>query len=225
MARTDDGVSQRAALIITIIVLIVLALVVWKVDGMKIIVGASPNYHIPQEGWLSLKQSDLDITDAQNWRRLFAPASLDAILAEHVFEHLEPCGAVKAAGLCYQYLKRGGYLRIAVPDGLHTQAPYIEWVRPQGTGEKFLSYFRTRAEVEHKILFNYQTLARLLRSVGFRVRLLEWFDERGQFHKQAWRSVDGDIRLAHGRFWSETISMFVGAQYTSLIVDAVKLSK
>lgn len=188
----------------------------------RIIVGASPTYHVGQAGWLSLAQSDLDITDLSNWRRLFRPSSLDAILAEHVFEHLTPEGARKAASLCYHFLARGGYLRVAVPDGFHFDLRYVEWVRPGGSGESFLSAFRTRAEREHQILFNYRTITRLFENAGFDVTLLEWFDEFGRLHKRPWNPEQGDIRLAHNRFWSGVLSIACGAPYTSLILDAVK---
>jgi len=44
---------------------------------------------------------------------------LDAILAEHVWEHLTKEEALIAALTCYRYIKNGGYLRVAVPDGPH----------------------------------------------------------------------------------------------------------
>jgi predicted SAM-dependent methyltransferase len=189
---------------------------------MKIIVGKSPTFHLYQTGWFSLPQSELDVTDARQWARLFAPASLDAILAEHVWEHLKPELAATATRNCYNYLKRGGYMRIAVPDGFHPNPAYIEWVRPGGSGESFLKGVRTSAELDHQILFNYRTLTKLLQDAGFTVRLLEWFDEHGRFHQLPRDDAHGKVRLGRGYFYSDILSLIVGAPYTSLIADAIK---
>jgi predicted SAM-dependent methyltransferase len=189
---------------------------------VKLIIGASPKFHIPQRGWLSLKQSELDVTDARAWARLFAPNSLDAILAEHVWEHLRPELVETATRNCYAYLKRGGYMRCAVPDGFNPHTNYIEWVRPGGRGERFLQGVRTQAELDHQSLFNYRTLSKIFQGVGFKVRLLEWYDERRQFHKLPRSDVHGRVSLGHGYLWSGVLSLVVGAPYTSLIIDAVK---
>lgn len=61
---------------------------------MKLIIGAGG---ITQPGWLSLEETDLDITQADQWAAHFAPNSLDAIFAEHVWEHLTLNEALDAA--------------------------------------------------------------------------------------------------------------------------------
>ena len=55
-------------------------------------------------------------------------------MAEHVWEHLSEADARAANRLCFRYLKPGGVLRLAVPDGLHPDPGYIDEVRPGGTG-------------------------------------------------------------------------------------------
>jgi predicted SAM-dependent methyltransferase len=189
---------------------------------MRIVVGASPSFHILQSGWLSLQENQLDVTDARQWARLFRPESLDAVLAEHVWEHLKPELLQQATQNVFDYLKRGGYARIAVPDGFHPNARYIEWVRPGGSGERFLKGVRTQAELDHQSLFNYRSLANLFRSVGFKVRLLEWFDEYGNFYQLPRNDAFGKVRLGHNYLWSNLLSVIVGAPYTSLVIDAVK---
>lgn len=176
---------------------------------MKAIVGAG---NTSQIGWISLQKTDLDIRDSASWQRMFQPNSLDAILAEHVLEHLTIEEAKQAVSNAFQYLKPNGYFRIAVPDGFHPEPDYIRWVAPVigWNGD------------DHKTLFNYQNLTRLLQSVGFNVYLLEWFDEFGRFNKQTWFQQSGVISRAKNTSWSSLISFIIGADYTSLIVDAVK---
>jgi len=177
---------------------------------MKIVVGAGST-HYP--GWLSLQQSELDLTDSNGWARLFRPASLSAILAEHVIEHLTVEQTCQAFKLCYRYLKPGGYLRIAVPDGFHTSRAYYEWVRPGGiwNGD------------DHKQLLNYKSLARLLCRANFRVLLREYFDETGNLHAPGFDQSHGNIRRSHQNPYSIILGLAVSARYTSLVCDAFKV--
>jgi predicted SAM-dependent methyltransferase len=106
--------------------------------------------------------------------------------------------------------RSGRHLRIAVPDGLHPDPKYIDHVKPGGTGPGC---------EDHQVLYTYRTLVGLLEAAGFEVRLLEWFDEEGQFHFREWDPDDGlvcrstryDERNAHDP-----------TAYTSIIADAVK---
>jgi predicted SAM-dependent methyltransferase len=152
----------------------------------------------------------LNLLSEGDWLRYLKKGSLDAILAEHVWEHLAPEESVIAAKNCFTFLKPGGYLRVAVPDGFHPDADYVESVRPGGSG---------CGAGDHKVLYTYDRFRDLFSSVGFDVILLEYFDERGKFHCQEWSSGDGfverskrfDSRNADGRL-----------SYTSIILDARK---
>ena len=93
---------------------LVFGTVKWK----RIIVGAQSTR---QFGWIPLQQYDLDIRDERNWARRFSPNSLNAVLAEHVLEHLTYDEAAEAARNCFRYLKPDGYFRVAVPDGFHPE--------------------------------------------------------------------------------------------------------
>jgi predicted SAM-dependent methyltransferase len=177
---------------------------------MKIIVGAGRTY---QPGWTSLEQSELDITNRFQWARRFAPASLDAVLAEHVFEHLTVEEGYTAARNCFEYLKRGGYLRVAVPDGLHPVPNYIKWVEPV-TGWN---------GDDHKVLYDYHSLSGLLIKAGFNVRILECWDENGDFRINEWSQADGNISRCLNHYWTQCfLNSVVGTQYTSVIIDAFK---
>lgn len=186
---------------------------------LRVIVGAGA---VVRDGWLSLQHADLDITDARQWARLFAPGSLDAILCEHVLEHLSVDEARAAVDNFRRYLRRGGYVRCAVPDGYHASPQYLSWVAPGGPGERLLNSFRVD-EPPHKVLWNWRTLSALFVPAGFAVILCEWFDDAGRFHKGEWSAEHGYIRRRAGAAWSGVLSLVVGAPYTSLIVDAVKL--
>jgi predicted SAM-dependent methyltransferase len=176
---------------------------------MRLVVGAGSTEY---RGWHSYQQRQLDLTKPDQWARRFRPGSVDAILAEHVFEHLTPLQAFIAARICYHYLKPGGYLRIAVPDGFHPDRRYIEWVRPGGIWNPH----------DHKILFNYWTLTSLLTKVGFGVRLIEFWDEKGRLIANTWNPEQGNIRRSYHNVYSMILSLIIGARYTSLIVDAIK---
>ena len=47
---------------------------------------------------------------------LFPLEVIDSIMAEHVFEHLNTIDTIYALKLLTKYLKKYGYIRIAVPD-------------------------------------------------------------------------------------------------------------
>ncbi len=173
----------------------------------RLILGASGT---SMPGWHHTDQRYLDLLKPAQWRRLFEPGTIDGLLAEHVWEHLTPEAAVAAARTCHTYLAPGAALRVAVPDGLHPDPAYIEWVRPGGTGA---------GADDHKLLYDYRSFSRVFEQAGFRIELLEYFDEHGVFHGGEWshergfvgRSARYDARNAGGKL-----------AYTSLILDAVK---
>jgi predicted SAM-dependent methyltransferase len=187
----------------------------WKIRNLarasrapRVVVGSSGFF---DQGWIPTDIDALNLLRPRDWRRCFAKDSLAAILAEHVWEHLTVDEGIIAARHCYQHLKPGGYFRIAVPDGLHPDAAYIEHVRPGGVG---------CGADDHKVLYTYQTLREVLGKAGFdTVELLEYFDESGQFHDTDWRPEDGMIRRSK-RFDQRNADGSL--TYTSLIVDAKK---
>lgn len=189
--------------------------------SMKIIVGAG---NTSQAGWHSLERNQLDIRDGAQWARLFRPNTLDAILSEHVLEHLTLREAHTAATNIYNYLKRGGYWRIAVPDGFNRNPSYQNWNHPLGNGQKLMRWFvYAPNEPCHQVMYNYHGLTHLLSSVGFSVRLLEWCDERGQFHRSIWSQKQGEVRRSFGHPYLAKVMPWTGVYNTSLIVDAIKV--
>jgi predicted SAM-dependent methyltransferase len=174
--------------------------------SLRIVVGSS---RIPVEGWIESEQSFLDLVDSGTWERYFRPDSIDAILAEHVWEHLDPHAGGVAASTCFRYLRPGGYLRIAVPDGHHPDPAYIKEVEPGGTG---------CGASDHKVLYTAESLTTLLSGTGFEPRLLEYFDANGVFHEAPWDPAAGMIRRSR-RFDPRNRRRLA---YTSLITDAFK---
>lgn len=181
---------------------------IWRLrDDLKIIIGASTT---KQEGWISTDYPLLDLTDGRTFAALFDPGSVSNFLSEHVWEHLSLEDGAKAVSNCFVYLKQGGLLRIAVPDGFHSDSDYIAQVKPGGYGP---------GADDHKVLYNYRTLTALLENAGYKVRLLEWFDEQGKFHHEDWNVEDGLIRRST-RF--DPRNSATPTAYTSLIIDASK---
>ena len=171
---------------------------------LKLIIGAGSTRY---PGWIATDLPAFDIRQRSDWAALFQPASIDRMLAEHVFEHLTAAQLGAFLSMARAYLKPAGVIRIAVPDGYHPDAAYIERVRPGGSGE---------GAQDHKLLYNCDQLASLIRAQGYQCRLLEHFDASGRFQRREWRAEDGfvlrsakhDPRNAGGKL-----------AYTSLIVD------
>ena len=174
---------------------------------VRLIIGASGT-KLP--GWHETDQRYLDLLRPSDWERFFAPASVAGIFAEHVWEHLTPADALRAADTCHRFLATGACLRVAVPDGLHPDPAYIDGVRPGGTGA---------GADDHKVLYDYRSLSRVFETAGFQVELLEYFDETGTFHREDWSDERG--RVARSSRYDRRNAGGTLA-YTSLILDAVK---
>jgi predicted SAM-dependent methyltransferase len=174
---------------------------------VRIIVGACDDRY---EGWIATNKAVLDLLREADWAYLFQSKLIDAILAEHVWEHLDGRAALVAAQNCFTYLKPGGYIRVAVPDGLHPDEDYIDRVKPGGWGE---------GSDDHHVLYTYRTLEAVFALVGFETRWLEYFDERGTFHYQEWSPADGMI-MRSSRYDNRNRTRELA--YTSIILDARK---
>jgi len=180
---------------------------VQSASPLRIVCGASGYV---EGGWIRTEVEYLNLLDEEHWRRAFAENSIDAILAEHVWEHLTPEQARTAASNCLRYLRPGGYLRVAVPDGYHPDPAYIEQVGVGGSGP---------GAADHKVLYNCDTLRELLEGVGFQVEMLEYFDSAGQFHSTDWNPAAGKVWRSK-RF--DKRNRDGALHYTSLIADARK---
>ena len=72
---------------------------------MKIIIGAG-NTLI--DGWKITQETELNLLKKKDFEKQFEYESIEAILAEHVWEHMTKEEGIIAAINCYQFLKPGG---------------------------------------------------------------------------------------------------------------------
>lgn len=174
---------------------------------LKLVIGASG---ICDAGWVKTNIDYLNLLNPGHWESHFRENQIDAMLAEHVWEHLTADEGYSAAQRCFKYLRPGGYLRAAVPDGFHQKNEYIECVRPGGIGA---------GADDHKILYNHASFADIFEKAGFRVYLLEYFDSERKFHYADWSPSDGKINRSM-RFDKRNPNGLLN--YTSIILDAYK---
>ena len=179
-----------------------------RAEPRRVCLGASTIHY---RGWVSTDVDTLDITSEADWGAVFEGRQADAMVAEHVFEHIPVDGIPTALRLCTAHLKPGARLRIAVPDARRTDERYTRENIPPTSG--------------HTIYFDVESLSAAIREAGMEPSALEWFDADGVFQRREWRPEDGmirrswrfdrqsDFRIEHR---GETL------HYTSLIVDAIK---
>lgn len=186
-------------------------------ERKRIVIGAWDRYN---PGWIPTQKDFLNLVEPEDWERFFHPDSVDAMLAEHVWEHLTQEEGLGAARTCFKYLRPGGYLRVAVPDGLHPDPAYLEVVKAGALVPN-----------DHKVLYTYRTLRELFQTSGFRVQLYEYFDETGTFHYQDWDETAGKIwrskRYDPRNKDRRLLSVYPGSLedylgYSSIVLDAFK---
>lgn len=175
-------------------------------DPRKIIIGAGD---VPcPTSWVATNFEELDVESREDWKFLLGYKRLDNILSEHTFEHLR--APWKAAKNMFEFLKPGGRVRVAVPDGFFPNPEYINEVKPGGTGF---------GADDHVWLWNYMILSDLFKKEGFEIELVEYFDENGEFHQKAWSADEGMIRRSRNHDDRNTEEEI---KYTSLIIDCIK---
>lgn len=178
-----------------------------KNDGaLQIIIGSAKTKY---ENWLATNIESLDILKVSSFESLLGEKRVDRFLAEHVFEHIHYDDAIVGLKNCNRFMKPGGTIRIAVPDGFHPNPDYINMVKPGGYGW---------GSDDHKLLYTYESLSRVLEEAGFTVRLLEYYDEAGEFHYNDWKSEDGHVMrsMRYDKRFHEPLG------YSSLIIDGIK---
>lgn len=171
---------------------------------IKVVIGAASTAY---PDWLSTDIPILDALDSAQWSYIF-PRSIEKILAEHVVEHWAEADFRLFLRTVKAFLSKGGYVRIAVPDGYHPDPGYIDYVKPGGTGI---------GADDHKVLYNYTTITRVLSEERYDFELLEYFDEKGIFHQSPWKAEDGFVARSAD---FDSRNKEKALSYTSLIVDA-----
>ena len=151
---------------------------------MRVIIGAGKT---TLDGWVSTQESELNLLKRTDFEKMFSAERPQALLAEHVWEHMTLEEGCLAAKNCFDYLADGGYLRVAVPDKNFRNEWYQNMVKVGGNGDPGHPAFT------HKIVYDYRTFAQVFKQAGFEVELLEWCDENGDFHYKYWNEEDGRI--------------------------------
>jgi predicted SAM-dependent methyltransferase len=180
-------------------------------NEIKVVIGAG-EYNKGAD-WIHTQEEDLSLLNEEDWKDRFYPESISVILSEHVWEHLTYEEGKKAAKICFKYLKSTGYIRCAVPDGYFPDEEYQNGVKIGGPGPK------NHPAASHKIIHNYKTLKSMFEDAGFRVELLEYCDEKGEFNFNNWDEKKGLIYRSK-RFDHRNKDGQLG--FVSLIVDAIK---
>lgn len=201
-----------------------------KQTTKKIVIGASTTNF---DGWLSTDKDVLDVTNQKNWAKYFKKSSIDNLLAEHMFEHLTYNQTRTALQLCKKYLKKGGCLRIAVPDANHPSRYVYNLTKPGGIDP---------GADDHKIFFDIEIVKRLAAEFNFELKLLEYFDEKGFFFQQKFNFNNGyisrcsknykgrftnsneELQKLHDSLPPENLKQFkqLNITYTSLLFDLIK---
>jgi len=177
---------------------------------MKIIIGAGRTAF---DGWISTQQEQLDLLNPASFARFLDGELADAMLAEHVWEHMSQEDGLTAAKNCFAALKPGGYIRCAVPDANFRNERYQNLIQIGGPGPK------DHPAYTHRSLYNYKTFRDVFMQAGFCVELLEYCDEDGRFHYQFWNDADGHIGRSL-RF--DTRNSGGAIENVSIIIDAKK---
>ncbi len=181
-------------------------------DEIRVVIGAG-EYAQNNPGWLHTQEHELNLLNRADWERRFSLQSVSIILAEHVWEHLTFEEGIQAAKICFDFLKPGGFVRCAVPDGFFPNETYQKQVQIGGPGPK------DHPAASHKIVYTYQTITKLFETAGFEIQLLEYFDEHGKFHFHLWDEKQGFIYRSY-RFDHRNSTDHIN--FASLIVDARK---
>lgn len=201
-----------------------------KSKKIKLVVGAGSAHF---NGWISTEEDAFDITKYLTWEKYFRNKKIDNILAEHVFEHLNFGDIRKTFSYMYKYLKNGGVLRFAVPDGYHASNYVRELTKPGG--------LEPGAD-NHKVFFNIDIVEKLAKEIGFKLDKIEYFDKNSFFHTKDFNFENGYISRCsknyQGRFTDDQKEydklfnsipehlrqQFINNKisYTSLLVDFIK---
>src|SRR5437773_1605779 len=136
-------------------------------EPLNIIIGAGEQAY---PGWIATQKEQLNLLLREDWIASFSGRQIDALLCEHVWEHLTEQQGRQAARICYEFLKPGGYLRCAVPDANFPDPEYQRTVQIGGPGP------RDHPAADHQIVYDYRRFADVFRSAGFEPDLLEYCD-------------------------------------------------
>jgi len=178
-------------------------------DSICIVVGAGRSKF---KGWFETDINTLDVTKEKDFKKYFSKRKINKILAEHVLEHLTDEQLNLMLKNFSKYSEKNVAIRIAVPDGYHSDINYLNKVKPGGDGE---------GAFDHKNLFTYRSLSDVFEKYGFVASLIEYWDEQRFFHRGYENDVCGFIERS---FVNDERNKDGIPHYTSLIIDFTKRS-
>jgi len=150
---------------------------------LRIIIGAGDQQWT---GWIATQKNNWICANPKTGRPAFTCDSQMPSCAS-MYEHLTKAEGRTAAALCFQWLKPGGYLRCAVPDGNFPDPDYQILARAGGPGPG------GHPAAGHRVCYDYKLFSDIFISAGFDVDLLEYCDENEKFHYHQWSADDGPI--------------------------------
>lgn len=175
---------------------------------IRIILGAG-HHRKEENGWICTDLPQFDITRAEHWKSLFQGVNIQAIVAEHVLEHLSYTEIKVALHHAAQYLEKGAVFRLAVPDKHNPDTLYKEGTKPGG---------KDIGAHDHKVFLGLEDFDQLTEAFYYHERGLEYFDPEGKFHEVPYTDENGRIvRSNKHRFTYPPIPA-----YSSLIVDLIR---
>jgi predicted SAM-dependent methyltransferase len=125
-----------------------------------------------KDGWVNIDRLPVKVDVPWNLARgiPFPDSTVDAILHEHLMEHLTLAHGFALARESLRVLKPGGVLRVGVPDAGHVVQSYAgnwddAWARSAPT--PMIAISRLFYEHGHRTMYDGQTLQLVLRTAGF----------------------------------------------------------
>jgi len=176
-------------------------------EEINLLVGAGTTNF---KNWFATDKDTLDITKESDFEKYFTKKKINKVLAEHVLEHLTQNDLEMMLHNFYKYSSQNINIRIAVPDGFHSDPQYVERVKSGGIGE---------GAEDHKHLFNYRSLSELFGNFGFIAHPLEYWDENKKFNTKYKNDDKGYILRS---FINDDRNKDGLPHYTSLIIDFTK---
>jgi predicted SAM-dependent methyltransferase len=140
-----------------------------RTSPVKLHLGSGGVY---KDGWVNIDLVPAKVDIPWNLARgiPFPDASVDAIFHEHLQEHLTIRQGYELARECRRVLRKGGVLRIGVPDAGQVVQSYAgnwdaDWARSAPTG--MIAIQRLSYENGHRSMYDGQTMCLLLVAAGF----------------------------------------------------------
>lgn len=176
-------------------------------DEIYLVIGAGPTKY---KGWFSTDIVTLDVTKESDFRKYFSKKKIRKVLAEHILEHLTNSELELIAENLFKCSEENVNIRIAVPDGFHSDKEYINIVKPGGTGE---------GAEDHKNLFTVISLPEIFERSGFKSYPVEYWDKDRKFHQGYINDENGFVIRS---FINDKRNHNGKPVYTSLIIDFKK---